>query len=111
MEAHGQPGTVAAQGKCLFYFKCEDEIALLYLVKGVSVWFISRLRNYLWPPFIFKVDENGKTIRYKLHQGPESYKLGQTKYGVDAFPPERPPIEKLWAQYQAEEAAAATAHH
>jgi len=63
-------------------------------------------------PWQHRVDEDGKTIRYKLHQGPESYKLGQTKYGVDAFPPERPPIEKLWAQYQAEEAAAAaTAHH
>ena len=45
-------------------------------------------------------------------QGPADYKVGQTKYGVNNFPEDRPPIEKWWAEYQAEQKAnAAPSHH
>lgn len=54
-------------------------------------------------PWQHMVDENGNSKRYKLswfsRPGP-----GKAVYGVPNFPPERPPIEKLWAEYQAEHA-------
>jgi len=60
-------------------------------------------RRYSNPePWQHRVDEEGKTRRYKFFQGPADYKIGQTKYGVQAHPEERPPIEKWWAEYQAE---------
>jgi len=52
------------------------------------------------------VDAEGKTVRNKSWQAPGdgSAKRGVTQYGKEAFPPERPPIEKLWAEYQSEHA-------
>jgi len=60
-------------------------------------------------PWQHRVDEGGKTVRYKFFQGPADYAMGQTKYGVKAHPDERPPIEKMWAEYQAEHKE--EAHH
>jgi len=64
-------------------------------------------------PWQHRVDEDGNTKRYKLHQGPADAKVKQTKYGVAAFPEDRPPIEKWWAEHQAKLAAeqAAAGHH
>jgi len=60
-------------------------------------------RRYTNPePWQHRVDGEGKTVRYKFWQGPSDYKIGQTSYGVKAHPDERPPIEKWWAEYQAE---------
>jgi len=51
-------------------------------------------------PWNGRVDENGNTKRYKFSQGRS---LGPTTvYGVKAFPDERPPVEKMWAEYKAE---------
>jgi NADH dehydrogenase (ubiquinone) 1 alpha subcomplex subunit 4 len=61
-------------------------------------------------PWQHRVDDEGKTVRYKLHQAPEGWKPGRTQYGKEAHTAERPPIEKLWAEYQAENAHA-SAHH
>jgi len=62
-------------------------------------------RRYTNPePWQHRVDDDGNTVRYKLSQGPPGCKGGETKYGVPAFPDERPPIEKLWAEYKAEHA-------
>ena len=43
-------------------------------------------------------------MRYKIWHGPDSAKRGVTQYGKEPFPPERPAIEKLWAEYQSEHA-------
>lgn len=67
-------------------------------------------RRYTNPePWQHRVDENGKTRRYKFFQGSAEGLVGVTKYGVDAFDGERPPIEKLWGEYQA--AHKAEDHH
>jgi len=70
-------------------------------------------RRYSNPePWQHRVDDDGKAKRYKFFQGPADYKVGQTKYGVNNFPEDRPPIEKWWAEYQAEQKAnAAPSHH
>jgi len=62
-------------------------------------------------PWQHRVDQDGNTIRYKFHQGPADGKSGQTKYGVPAFPEERPPIEKMWAEHKAKVAAEEALHH
>lgn len=63
-------------------------------------------------PWQHRVDANGNTVRYKLSQGPEDNKAGTTRYGVPAHSAERPPIEKMWAEYQAKHAADhAHGHH
>lgn len=61
-------------------------------------------------PWQHQVDADGKARRYKFSQGSADYVMGQTKYGVPAHSDERPPIEKLWAEYEAEHATSA-AHH
>ena len=48
-----------------------------------------------------QVDKDGNTVRYKFYQGPEGYEMGRTEYGKKAHSEERPPIEKMWAEYQA----------
>jgi len=60
-------------------------------------------------PWQHRIDDDGNRIRYKLHQAPEGWVYGSTKYGVKAFPDERPPIEKMWAEYKRENAE--PAHH
>jgi len=62
-------------------------------------------------PWQRRVDGEGKTKRYKVWQAPGdgSAKRGITQYGTEAFAPERPPIEKMWSEYQSEHAA--EAHH
>jgi len=60
-------------------------------------------------PWQHRVDEQGNTVRYKLFQAPDGWKPGSTKYGVQAHPGQRPPIEKMWAEYQAEHKE--EAHH
>jgi len=51
-------------------------------------------------PWNGRVDENGNTLRYKFSQGRDGGPA--TAYGVKAFPDERPPVEKMWAEYRAE---------
>jgi len=56
-------------------------------------------------PFNDKVDANGNTIGSKLYHSSErqherSKNAPLTVYGVKAFPDERPPIEKMWADYR-----------
>lgn len=60
-------------------------------------------------PWQHRVDGEGLTVRYKFWQAPADHKAGSTKYGVKAHPEERPPIEKLWAEYQVEHKE--EAHH
>jgi len=60
-------------------------------------------------PWQHRVDEEGNTVRYKFYQGPEGDRRGQTTYGAKAHPDERPPIEKFWAEYKAENKK--EAHH
>jgi len=48
------------------------------------------------------VDEQGNRRRWKFFQGPVDNPMGQTVYGIPNFPDERPLIEKMWAEYQAE---------
>lgn len=55
-------------------------------------------------PWQHLVDENGNRKQYKLFSAPKDWPYGRTQYGVPNFPPERPPIEKLWAEYQVEHA-------
>merc|ERR1712221_29343 len=63
-------------------------------------------RRYTNPePWQHRVDEDGNAKRYKFYQGPADGKVKQTKYGVNNFPEDRPPIEKWWAEYQAEQKA------
>jgi len=61
-------------------------------------------------PWQHQVTADGKTRRYKFWQASADFHAGQTKYGLPAFNDERPPIEKLWAEYQAEHATSA-GHH
>jgi NADH dehydrogenase (ubiquinone) 1 alpha subcomplex subunit 4 len=60
-------------------------------------------------PWQHRVDKDGNSVRYKLWQGPADHAAGQTQYGKPAFPAERPPIEKMWAEYKAENQE--VAHH
>lgn len=47
-------------------------------------------------PWNSMVDDDGKNKRYKLFNAVDN----MTEYRVKAFPDERPPIEKMWAEYQ-----------
>jgi len=61
-------------------------------------------------PWQHLVDEKGNRKQYKFSSAPEGlhkFEANRPKndsYGVPNFPPERPPIEKLWAEYQVEHA-------
>jgi len=48
-------------------------------------------------PFNDMVDANGNTKGSKLYHSVQDVRQ---KYGVKAFPDERPPIEKMWADYR-----------
>jgi len=80
------------------------------LAAGYTIRLATRNPDVSWrrrsnpEPWQHLVDENGNRKQYKLFSAPKDWPYGRTQYGVPNFPPERPPIEKLWAEYQVEHA-------
>jgi len=78
-------------------------LAGIYLVRlATQSPDVSWFRGSNPEPWQRMVTDDGKSVRYKFLQGPEWYggPNGPTKYGVDAFPPERYRVEKDWAVYR-----------
>jgi len=77
-------------------------LAAVYLIRlATQSPDVSWFRQSNPEPWQKMVTDDGKSVRYKFYQGPEWYGAnGPTKYGIDAFPPERYRVEKDWAVYR-----------